>query len=357
MERGFVHLWRKSLDSRVFKNAELWQLWTWCLMKASHKPQYCEIVTGKGRATVAVNTGSFVFGRNQAAKELGQKPSGLWKRCLLLQTLGNLNIQSNNHYSIISIVNWELYQFSESKSDSQSDNQVTAMRQPSDTYKNDKNAKKKKKDFSSSGPTDHPPAEPEAEEGPSVPLKDIPEPTKPKKPEGYKTKKGRYLRGKMLEGFNAFWVAWNGTCPRREDKNDAADVWMDLEWSRTDADFNAAFLQKLIHGAAQEAARRPAVLARAGGIAKMCAGWLRLRRWEVYEEYKPPAGYAPPVLDKEEDFYDKQAREERERREEAERYAREHPPTLEQQAKLKAMIEKFSLGDKKDGKVIESRGS
>lgn len=99
------------MDERVFANPNLWQVWTWCLMKANHTEQiWSPIKTGRGYTEVEVMPGQFVFGRHTAAKELKMKPSTIWKRMLKLQNLSFLNIQSNRQYSLITICNWTYYQ-------------------------------------------------------------------------------------------------------------------------------------------------------------------------------------------------------------------------------------------------------
>ena len=140
MHRGYIKLWRRSEDSAVFKNDKLWKLWTWCLMRAAHKTHPVEVQTGRGNTVVTVEPGQFIFGRRAASKAVGGTPSGTWKRMLKLKTLGNLDMQSNSHYSLVSIVNWELYQGEHAKGDRQGDNQVTskepASNQQGDTNKN-----------------------------------------------------------------------------------------------------------------------------------------------------------------------------------------------------------------------------
>ena len=139
MYRGYVKLWRKSEDSSVFKNDALWKLWTWCLMQATHEPIDWAVQTGRGETLVHIDTGQFVFGRRTAAKALGGTPSGTWKRMQKLQTMQNLTIESNRHYSLITIANWHLYQPPKEKGDHQGNHQVTTKEPPSnhqgDTYK------------------------------------------------------------------------------------------------------------------------------------------------------------------------------------------------------------------------------
>ena len=149
MDRGYLKLWRKSLDSEVFASETLWRLWSWCLMKTTHKTRHTPLSTGRGQVVATIHPGQFVFGRNKAAAALGWVPSTLWKRMLRLEEIGCIKIESNNHYSVVSICNWEEYQC---KDDNQvttkwqpSDSQVATKEQPSDTDKNEKNEKNNKK--------------------------------------------------------------------------------------------------------------------------------------------------------------------------------------------------------------------
>jgi len=149
MTGGWLKLHRKSTRSRVFQNDSLWKLWTWCLMRANFETEWATIRSGRGSTEVEVGPGQFIFGRKSAARELKMKPSTLWKRMLKLKSIGNLNIESNTQYSLVTIVNWDSYQGHEEKRNTESDSQGTAKEQPSDsqvtqvrtirTIKNEKN--------------------------------------------------------------------------------------------------------------------------------------------------------------------------------------------------------------------------
>lgn len=144
MHRGYIKLWRKSIDSRIFKNEKLWKVWTWCLLKASHKRQWVTMNSGKIEIEIEISPGQFVFGRESAAKELRMPQSSVRNRMEKLKKTQNLAIKPDRQYSIISIMNWESYQCEENKVDSNVDSQRTAKGQPKDTYKNDKNVKNDK---------------------------------------------------------------------------------------------------------------------------------------------------------------------------------------------------------------------
>ena len=103
---GFVKLWRKSLDSEVWKSPTLWRLWTWCLMKAT----YIERDQLVGRTMVHLMPGQFIFGRKRAAANNKMAESTVFRNIKKLEMLGNVNIKPNNKYSVITVVHWDDYQ-------------------------------------------------------------------------------------------------------------------------------------------------------------------------------------------------------------------------------------------------------
>jgi len=98
---GFVWLWRKSIGTRAFKNPELWKVWTWCLMKASHKSRIVKFKTGKSHIEVIVNPGQFIFGRKTAAIDLDMPESSVRNRIEKLKKMEKMlyEKQKNNECS------------------------------------------------------------------------------------------------------------------------------------------------------------------------------------------------------------------------------------------------------------------
>jgi hypothetical protein len=130
LERGYIKLWRKSLDSQWLSNHILWCFWCWCLLKATHKP--IEIVVGYQK--VQLEPGQLIFGRNQAAKEIAASPQNIRTCVDTLRKLGNLTIKSTNKFSIITIINWECYQSTEVEINQQTNKQLTSN-QPATNHK------------------------------------------------------------------------------------------------------------------------------------------------------------------------------------------------------------------------------
>lgn len=134
---GWVKLYRKLLSSNIFQNEKLLKVWIWCLLKASHK----ECTQLVGRQTVNLKEGQFVFGRKKASEELKMKESTVRDYMLLLKNLQNIDIKSDNKFSVITVLNWDLYQIDDKKSDSKTDNKSTTNQQQINTNKNIKNDK------------------------------------------------------------------------------------------------------------------------------------------------------------------------------------------------------------------------
>ena len=117
MNRGYVKLWRKSVDSGWIKNHKLWSFWSYCLLKATHK-EFDAIV---GLQIVHLYPGQFVFGLKRTSQETGLTIREIRTILGFLKKAGNLTIKTTNKFSIILIINWPLYQGDNSENDTQND--------------------------------------------------------------------------------------------------------------------------------------------------------------------------------------------------------------------------------------------
>lgn len=118
---GWIKLHRKLLDSPIFQNEKLFKVFAYCLMKASHK-EHTQLV---GRRVVHLQKGQFVFGRKRASEELRLKESTVRDYVKLLEKLGTIDIKSDNKFSVITVINWAVYQNDEEISDSKNDKKPT----------------------------------------------------------------------------------------------------------------------------------------------------------------------------------------------------------------------------------------
>lgn len=117
----------------------------WCLLKASHK-EHTHLV---GLQTVTLQEGQFIFGRKKASVELNLSENKVYRLMKTLEKLKNINMKSNNKYTLVTIGKWREYQVGEQESEQQIDSKQTANRQQIDTNKNDKNVKNVKNNISS----------------------------------------------------------------------------------------------------------------------------------------------------------------------------------------------------------------
>lgn len=145
MNRGYVKTWRKLVDSTIFANARLLKLFLLCLCKATHKP--IEVAIPGILNPIKLEPGQFITGRNSLHEDYHQAhlrknyrrkaaPTAitLYRWLLTLQNMQILNIKTFNKYSIITMLNWELYQ----ENEQQMNNRRTTNEHKQEQYKHKK---------------------------------------------------------------------------------------------------------------------------------------------------------------------------------------------------------------------------
>ena len=134
MDKGWIIIHRKILDSSIYKTDALFKLAMTILLLTNH--------TDKQWNGITIKRGQVVTGRKKLAEITGQKESGIYKRLKKLEKLGFCNINSNNEYSVISVLKYGQYQ---DKSNNPSNNEGTTKEQRGNTTKqlnNDNNVTK-----------------------------------------------------------------------------------------------------------------------------------------------------------------------------------------------------------------------
>lgn len=146
MNKGYINLHRKLLDSGMLRNHSLFTLWVYCLLKANHKPNTF-IWNGE---KVTIQRGQFISGRKEIAKDLNMNESCTYRNLKKLEKLGNVNIKSNNKFSLITVCKYNTYQTSTLQSEQHFEQQVnnkrTTSEQQVNTNNNDKNDNNEKKE-------------------------------------------------------------------------------------------------------------------------------------------------------------------------------------------------------------------
>jgi len=130
MHRGYVLLWRKIEDSGWIRNHKLCSFWLWCLIKASYKHRKVLF----GRQEIDLEPGQFIMGRKSAGEATGLTEQEVRSATATLVGSRNLTIKSTNKFSIVSIVNWDIYQNTDSEINQQI-NQPATNKQPTNNHK------------------------------------------------------------------------------------------------------------------------------------------------------------------------------------------------------------------------------
>jgi hypothetical protein len=146
---GWVKIYRQILESEIFANSKALKIFIWLILKANIKTRFIPLKIGAGDSTVKIEYAQLLFGRFKAEEELGIDGSIIYKWLKKMEEMQMIKIQSSNHYSIITICNFEHYQDINNNQvtaeEQQSNNQVTAEEQQSNTPKKVKKDKKVKK--------------------------------------------------------------------------------------------------------------------------------------------------------------------------------------------------------------------
>lgn len=106
MHNGYILLWRKSLDSMVWKDRKLWRLWSWILMSARWKPGRDLL----GRKPVDVGPGELYATTEGMAQATGLTVKEVRSALALGARVGVLRAEGTAWGTRITIVNWQEYQ-------------------------------------------------------------------------------------------------------------------------------------------------------------------------------------------------------------------------------------------------------
>ena len=117
---SWIKLHRRLLDSEVFKKPDHLKLWTYLLLKASHRGKTFR----HGDQTIKIEPGSFVSGRQKIAEETGYSESKIRRFLAYKKATNKLTIKSTKQYSILTICKYSDYQLDEKETDQRIDHQT-----------------------------------------------------------------------------------------------------------------------------------------------------------------------------------------------------------------------------------------
>lgn len=135
---GWIKLHRKMLDNPISNKPKYAWVWITLLLKANHKENK---IMWNGNILI-IKEGQVLTGRKELSKQTGISESTLEDILKYLEKQQQIQQQKTTKFRIITIVKWEDYQ----NSDTKTNNKATTKQQQSDTNNNDNNVNKKKED-------------------------------------------------------------------------------------------------------------------------------------------------------------------------------------------------------------------
>ena len=133
---GWIKLHRKILDNPIiFKDKDYLATWIYLLLNATHK-EIPALFKGK---KIILQKGQLITGRKSMASQLKISESKIYRIINDFKSEQQIEQQTSNQNSLISILNWDKYQQSEQQNEQQMNNERTTDEQPVNTNKNVKN--------------------------------------------------------------------------------------------------------------------------------------------------------------------------------------------------------------------------
>ena len=144
MHRGYVKLYRKSIENPLFKKPLIWHYFEYCLLKANHKDK--KMIWNKKEITI--ERGSFLTGRIEAAKETGlseQNVRTAQKTLINVGALLKIPEKSTSKHTYLTVCNYDDYQEDKKAPNQQVTSSQPASNQQPTTNKNEQTLKSTKK--------------------------------------------------------------------------------------------------------------------------------------------------------------------------------------------------------------------
>lgn len=150
MHTGYIRLYRRLRDHPRFGDPGWLSVWVFLLLNATHRP-FEKLWDGR---TVTLKPGQLITGRHAIAKATGVNPSKVYRVLESLKTEQQIEQLAGAKSSIITVLNWERYQYSEQQSGQQASKKQAADEQQASTIQEGENketGKQEKAAFSPNG--------------------------------------------------------------------------------------------------------------------------------------------------------------------------------------------------------------
>lgn len=135
---GWIKIHRKILENPIiFKDSDYLAIWIYLLLNATHK-EIPALFKGK---KITLKPGQLITGRKSISHQLKISESKTYRVINDYKNEHQIEQQTSNQNSLITILNWDKYQQIEQQNEQPVNNERTASEQPVNTNKNVKNIK------------------------------------------------------------------------------------------------------------------------------------------------------------------------------------------------------------------------
>jgi hydroxymethylpyrimidine pyrophosphatase-like HAD family hydrolase len=131
---GWIKIHRKFLDWEWFNKSEAVHLFMYLVLKANHKDGYWQ--------GIDISKGQFITSFGKISADTGISLQTIRTLLKKFEKTNEINIQTTNKYSVITICKYECYQQEDEQPNTQPTNKQQTTNKQLTTNKNDKNNKK-----------------------------------------------------------------------------------------------------------------------------------------------------------------------------------------------------------------------
>lgn len=133
---GWIKIHRKMLENPIIcKDSDYLSVWIYLLLNATHK----EIPALFKGEKITLHPGQLITGRKSMSNKLKISESKIYRIINEYKSEQQIEQQTSNKNSLITILNWNKYQQSEQQNEQQMNNKRTTTEQQLNTNKNVKN--------------------------------------------------------------------------------------------------------------------------------------------------------------------------------------------------------------------------
>lgn len=129
---GWISLHRKLLNTSWFNKSEYVQLWIYLLLKANYQDKEVYI----GNEKVIVKRGQILTSRKKLAEVVHQNENKIYRALKCFENEHQIEQHKTKKYTVITIVNYDMYQKSEQDIEQPMNNKRTTDEQPMNTNNN-----------------------------------------------------------------------------------------------------------------------------------------------------------------------------------------------------------------------------